>query len=125
MSRDVILSRVRANQPKAVALPDVPLFDGVLQDFKTNLERMGGVTGYLDAAALCKAYHTPLSTHLFMEVSCHLLAAQPHGIILEHMAWWQELYDQPLTVADGHVVIPQRPGIGLRLDPRTLARFKA
>jgi L-lactate dehydrogenase complex protein LldG len=42
MSRDLILSRVRANQPKAVALPAVPLFDRVLQDFKTNLERMGG-----------------------------------------------------------------------------------
>jgi L-lactate dehydrogenase complex protein LldG len=42
MSRDLILSRVRANQPKAVALPEVPLFDSVLQDFKANLERMGG-----------------------------------------------------------------------------------
>jgi L-alanine-DL-glutamate epimerase-like enolase superfamily enzyme len=88
-----------------------------------DLERMGGVTGYLDAAALCKAYHTPVSTHLFMEASCHLVAAQPHGIILEHMAWWQELYDEPLTVTDGHVVIPQRPGIGLRLDARAVQRF--
>ena len=88
-----------------------------------DLERMGGVTGYLDAAALCKAYHTPVSTHLFMETSCHLVAAQSHGIILEHMAWWQELYDEPLTVTDGHVVIPQRPGIGLRLDARAVQRF--
>jgi L-alanine-DL-glutamate epimerase-like enolase superfamily enzyme len=88
-----------------------------------DLERMGGVTGYLDAAALCKAYHTPVSTHLFMEACCHLLGAQPHGIILEHMAWWQELYDEPLTVSDGHVVIPTRPGIGLRLDARAVQRF--
>jgi L-lactate dehydrogenase complex protein LldG len=42
MSREQILARVRANQPKAVALPEVPLFDGALQDFRTNLERMGG-----------------------------------------------------------------------------------
>jgi L-alanine-DL-glutamate epimerase-like enolase superfamily enzyme len=88
-----------------------------------DLERMGGVTGYLDAAALCKAYHTPVSTHLFMEASCHLLAAQPHGIILEHMAWWQELYDEPLAVKDGAVVLPHRPGIGLRLDARAVQRF--
>ena len=41
-SRSQILARVRANQPTARALPEVPLFDGVAQDFKTNLERMGG-----------------------------------------------------------------------------------
>jgi L-lactate dehydrogenase complex protein LldG len=42
MSRDQILAHVRRNQPPAVALPDVPLFDAVVHDFKLNLERMGG-----------------------------------------------------------------------------------
>ena len=41
-SRDDILARVRRNQPAAVALPDVPLFDELVHDFRTNLERMGG-----------------------------------------------------------------------------------
>jgi L-lactate dehydrogenase complex protein LldG len=41
-SRDEILARVRRNQPAAVALPEVPLFDAVVHDFKANLERMGG-----------------------------------------------------------------------------------
>ena len=40
--RDDILARVRRNQPAAVALPDVPLFDAVVHDFRLNLERMGG-----------------------------------------------------------------------------------
>jgi L-alanine-DL-glutamate epimerase-like enolase superfamily enzyme len=88
-----------------------------------DLERMGGVTGYLDAAALCRAHHTPVSTHLFMEACCHLLAAQPHGIILEHMAWWEELYDERLTVTEGSVVVPQGSGIGLRLNARAIQRF--
>lgn len=41
-SRDEILARVRRNRPAAVALPDVPLFDAVVHDFRSNLERMGG-----------------------------------------------------------------------------------
>jgi len=41
-SRDEILARVRRNQPTAVALPEVPLFDTVAHDFKANLVRMGG-----------------------------------------------------------------------------------
>ena len=47
---------------------------------------MGGVTGFMQAATLCEAYHQPVSSHLFMEASCHLLAAVPNGLILEHMA---------------------------------------
>jgi L-lactate dehydrogenase complex protein LldG len=42
MSRDEILARVRRNQPRGVALPEVPLFDALAHDFKANLERMGG-----------------------------------------------------------------------------------
>ena len=37
-----IMARVRRNQPAAVALPEVPLFDSLVHDFRTNLERMGG-----------------------------------------------------------------------------------
>jgi L-lactate dehydrogenase complex protein LldG len=53
-SRERILSRVRANQPKALALPDVPLFDRAAQDFKTNLERMGGEFLQGDPVALIR-----------------------------------------------------------------------
>lgn len=41
-SRSEILARVRRNQPPAVTLPEVPLFDAVAHDFRANLERMGG-----------------------------------------------------------------------------------
>ena len=41
-ARDDILARVRRYQPPAVALPEVPLFDSLVHDFKQNLERMGG-----------------------------------------------------------------------------------
>jgi len=90
-----------------------------------DLQRMGGVTGFMQAATLCEAYHQPVSSHLFMEASCHLLAAVPNGLILEHMAWWQELFAEPLRVIDGHVIVPDRPGIGRALDPTALARFRA
>jgi L-alanine-DL-glutamate epimerase-like enolase superfamily enzyme len=90
-----------------------------------DLQRMGGVTEFMKAAALCEAYHQPVSSHLFTETSCHLLAASPNALILEHMSWWQELYAEPLAVVDGCVVVPDRPGIGLSLDQNALARFKA
>jgi len=90
-----------------------------------DLQRMGGVTGFMKAAALCEAYHQPVSSHLFTETCSHLLAASPNALILEHMGWWEALYREPLLVAEGRVVLPDRPGIGGELDQRALARFKA
>ncbi len=89
-----------------------------------DLQRMGGVTEFMKAAALCEAYHQPVSSHLFTETSCHLLAASPNGLIVEHMAWWQELYAEPLRVVDGCVVVPDRPGIGMELNQKAVARFR-
>jgi L-alanine-DL-glutamate epimerase-like enolase superfamily enzyme len=90
-----------------------------------DLQRMSGVTEFMKAAALCEVYQQPVSSHLFTETCCHLLAAAPNGLILEHMDWWQELSREPLQVVDGHVIVPDRPGTGWELDPRALERFRA
>src|SRR5262249_39018694 len=42
-----------------------------------DLERIGGVTGWLNAAALAHARRIEMSSHLFPEVSAQLLAATP------------------------------------------------
>ena len=90
-----------------------------------DLQRMGGITEYRRAAELCRAYHQPVSSHLFMEASAHVLAAAPNALILEHMDWWQPLFTDPLRLEEGCVVLSENPGIGLDLDRKALDRFKA
>jgi L-alanine-DL-glutamate epimerase-like enolase superfamily enzyme len=89
-----------------------------------DLQRMGGITELLRAVALCEAFHTPVSPHLFMESCAHVVAAAANGLVQEHMDWWQPLFESPLTVEDGHLVLPERPGIGLGLDRKALDRFR-
>jgi len=90
-----------------------------------DLQRMGGVTGYLRAVDVCEAYQTPVSSHLFVEVSGHVVAAAGRASLLEHMDWWVGLFDEPLPIVDGHVVLSERPGIGVGLDRKALQRFRA
>lgn len=90
-----------------------------------DLQRMGGVSGLLKAATLCEAFHTPFSPHLFMEASVHVVAATPNGLVQEHMDWWQELFDEPLRLTDGQLVLPHRPGLGLALNRKALDRYRA
>src|SRR5439155_21697 len=63
-----------------------------------DLQRMGGPTEFLRAAALCHAWQQPVSSHLFTETSAHLLAATPNALILEHMGWWEPLFTEPVAI---------------------------
>jgi len=90
-----------------------------------DLQRMGGITGYRRAVELCEAYQWPVSSHLFVESSGPVLATASHGVILEHMDWWESLFDDRLAVVEGAVLLPDRPGIGLGLDRSALTRYRA
>jgi len=91
-----------------------------------DVQRMGGPTEFLKAGALCEAFNTPISSHLFSEVSLPLLAALPNAYILEHMPWFEPLYGQGITLdTDGGAVVPEAPGWGPRFDPAAVRRYAA
>lgn len=89
-----------------------------------DLERIGGVTGWRQAAEIAAARAVPMSSHLFPEVSAHLLAATPTCHFLEYVDWANVLLREPLVIADGHAVIPARPGHGMVWDEDAVARYR-
>ena len=78
-----------------------------------DLERIGGVTGWRQAAELAAINRVEMSSHLFPEVSAHLLAATPTRHFLEYVDWANVLVEQPLAIVDGNAIVPERPGNGL------------
>jgi mandelate racemase len=48
-----------------------------------DLQHCAGVTGFMRSAALVEEAHIAVSSHLFTEVSIHLLGARPSSLILE------------------------------------------
>ena len=89
-----------------------------------DLERIGGVTGWREAAALATARAVPMSSHLFPEVSAHLLAVTPTAHWLEYVDWAGAIVKEPLAIVDGHALIPARPGNGLEWDAAAVARHR-
>jgi mandelate racemase len=89
-----------------------------------DLERIGGVTGWLRAAALAHAFGVEMSSHLFPEFSAHLLRATPTRHWLEYVDWAAPVLREPLVVRNGHVDAPDRPGAGLEWDEEAVARFR-
>ena len=88
-----------------------------------DAERIGGVTGWLRAAALAQAAGAEMSSHLFPEVSCHLLAATPTCHWLEYVDWANPVLQQPAELKDGHVLIASQPGSGIAWDEKAVARY--
>ncbi len=91
--------------------------------YMPDVQRIGGVTGWLRAAALAQAHSLDMSSHLFPEFSCHLLAVTPTCHWLEYMDWGGAILKQPVEVKDGHVVIPDRPGAGMEWEEEAVARY--
>ena len=88
-----------------------------------DAQRIGGVTGWMRAAALAQGAGVEMSSHLFPEASCHLLAATPTCHWLELVDWAAPVLQDPLQVKDGHVPIPERPGLGMTWDEKAVKRF--
>jgi mandelate racemase len=89
-----------------------------------DLERIGGVTGWMRAAAVASAHGVEMSTHLFPEVSAHLMAVTPTAHWLEYVDWAAPILREPIAIVDGHAVIPERPGHGLAWDEKAVERFR-
>lgn len=88
--------------------------------------KVGGVTGFMAAAALAAAAGVPCSSHLFIEASAHLLAATPGRDRLE----WLD-FARPILAAgtppfvDGEATPGTAPGLGLDWDEHAVARYAA
>lgn len=90
-----------------------------------DLQRMGGPSEFLKAGHLCEAYHIPCSSHLFPEQTLGLLAALPGGYYLEYMPWFEPIYRERIALdANGHAIVPDRPGFGFTFDPAAVARYR-
>jgi mandelate racemase len=88
-----------------------------------DAEKIGGVTGWLRAAAIAESHGLPLSSHLLPEISAHLLAVSPTCHWLEYVDFADPILEEPLRIEDGNAVPFGTPGIGLRFDEDAIRRY--
>ncbi|MDQ3410946.1 MAG: mandelate racemase/muconate lactonizing enzyme family protein [Chloroflexota bacterium] len=94
----------------------------------------GGISETRRIAALAQAYRRPIIPHVFssgvaLVANMHLIASIPNGSLLEFdqnpNPLRDELFIEPITIAaDGTVALPDGPGLGVTLNPDTIARYR-
>ena len=87
-----------------------------------DLMKIGGITGWLRAMALAEAASLPLSSHLFIEASAHVLAVSPTCHYLEYLDMAGAILAKPVRPVGG-MVTAHGPGLGIAWNEDALARF--
>jgi L-alanine-DL-glutamate epimerase-like enolase superfamily enzyme len=103
---------------------------GAVDVLQADATRCGGVTGFLQVAALCEAHHLPLSAHTAPSVHTHLgCAATP----LRHLEYFYDharienmFFDGVRSPVNGELSPDlSRPGMGIELKRADAQRFAA
>jgi L-alanine-DL-glutamate epimerase-like enolase superfamily enzyme len=106
------------------------LLDGPSIDvMQADATRCGGVSGFLQAAALAEMRHLDLSGHCAPAAHRHVASAAPR---LRHLEWFHDhvriehlFFDGAPNPKDGAIAPDlSAPGLGLRLKERDVERFR-
>jgi mandelate racemase len=90
-----------------------------------DVMKIGGVTGWMRAAALGEAYGIPLSNHLWPEISTQLMCATPTAHFLEYADWWNPVLAEPLQIEKGMATVKGIIGTGVAWNERKVEKFLA
>ena len=89
-----------------------------------DLMRIGGVTGWLRAAAIAGAAGIEMSTHLYPEFSAHLMRVTETAHWLEWQDWANPILAEPFELADGYLCVPNRIGAGIEWDDKAVEQYQ-
>ncbi len=102
-----------------------PLLERRLVDvIQPDLCHAGGITECKKIAAMAEAFYVQVAPHspqgpVSTAAAAHLALAIPNFHILEYVRsepWRERVLREPWPIEAGHLVVPDRPGLGIDLD---------
>jgi L-alanine-DL-glutamate epimerase-like enolase superfamily enzyme len=92
-------------------------------------KRGGGVTGWLKIAGAAELVDVKMAHVAEPHISMHLMAGIPNGTFVEcypdpqRDPFWAELYKDRPIAEEGHITLPEAPGLGLSLNADALEYY--
>ena len=87
-----------------------------------DLMKIGGISGWLSVMGMARAASMPVSSHLFIEASSHVLAVTPTCHWLEFMDFGSGILADPYLIKDGQVTA-KGPGLGMQWNESAVTRY--
>ncbi|MGH8017728.1 MAG: mandelate racemase/muconate lactonizing enzyme family protein [Opitutaceae bacterium] len=124
---------LRQNAGMALAMGEreydiVPLRElarrNALDLWQPDILRLGGVEGWLESAALARAFHLPVLPHYYKEYDAPLACTIPNARGVESFDWVDGIIDRPLRIEDGFAYPSDEPGWGFRFKESALTEIE-
>lgn len=106
-------------EAEVTAFGESNAYDHILFD----LQRIGGVTGWIRSAAVADHYGLRVSAHVFPEIATHLLCGLDNGNFHETLDWSHELFANPPALKDGRAIPSEAPGLGLLFEEGFIRKY--
>lgn len=107
---------------------------GAVDIVQPDLAWSGGFSECRRIAAFAHAHHLMVAPHAFagavlLAAALHFIASIPNGLVLEFdqnpNGLRDELLKEPFAIdRDGMIALPERPGLGIELDPAAVERYR-
>jgi D-arabinonate dehydratase len=101
---------------------------GAVDIVQPDVATVGGVTEWMKVAHMAEAFNIPVAPHLVQLVHLHLACATPNLKVVEYMKVAEEADREWYTDIPRHKdgmlsPFPDRPGLGLELDPYAVEKW--
>jgi len=103
---------------------DAYLRAGAVDILQPDIVRVGGITEMVKVVTLADTAQLPVAPHHMMEstiqVACGVMGSGP----IEYMPWVAGAFAEPARIENGHMIPPQKPGMGLEIPEENIQRYR-
>ena len=101
---------------------------GAAHILQTDSIVCGGISEFRKIAATAASYGVPVAPHAWHDIHVHVAAATSNALYVEfmpddHIVNFRNLIDVQIEAKDGHLLLPDRPGLGFSFDPAAIDRY--
>ncbi len=89
---------------------------GACSIIQADVGRIGGITPWLKCAHLAETFKVSICPHVLLELHVGQCAAVPNAAWVEYIPQLDDLTGKRITIAEGHAVPSEKPGLGIDWD---------
>jgi L-alanine-DL-glutamate epimerase-like enolase superfamily enzyme len=128
-----------AGMAEVAAALDTPVCSGEqlfgIQEFRPLIEQhgadvvmvdvrmAGGITPFKKIGAMAQGWNRTVVSHMMTAIDAHVMASMTNSGLAEYVPWTDHIFEQPIKLKDGDIVLPEGPGLGVQLKPGALEKF--
>jgi L-alanine-DL-glutamate epimerase-like enolase superfamily enzyme len=97
---------------------------GAADILQPDIVRVGGITEMVKIVTMADVAGLPVAPHHMMESTIQVACGAMNSGPIEYMPWVAGAFSEPAQIKNGHMIPPQKPGLGLEIPEEVIQRYR-